>query len=202
MCVSRSLLPVPKRVLGSRVVVCGLCTMICLAARPQGTVTFQNYPLAAGVNAPVCESDGLTLLSGSQFMAELLAGSSASNLVSLATTGFRSGNLAGYFCGGEQVVPGVIRGFNAWVEVRVWNTVFGATFARAVTSGLPDSWWDSGLFTVVLGGGDVNPTAPGFLTGLGTSPVFLNGSVPEPSTFLLLMVGGLTAWYHFRHRRR
>ena len=175
-----------------------LVNLLCITARGQGTVLFQNYPLAAGVNAPVYESDGVTPLSGTQFMAQLLAGSSASNLAPIASTGFFVGTQAGYFNGGLQSVPGVMRGFNAWIEVRVWNTASGASFTQAQTSALPNSWWQSSLFSVVAGGGNVNPTAAPPLTGLGTSPVFLNGLVPEPSIFALSLVGAFVALFRFR----
>ena len=42
-----------------------------VVAHGQGTLEFQNINLAAGVNAPVYESDGVTKVSGSQFMAGL-----------------------------------------------------------------------------------------------------------------------------------
>src|SRR5262249_45068337 len=79
----------------------------------------------------------------------------------------------------------------AWVRVAVWNTASGASFAQAQASGLPNSWWQSSVFTVQTGdpfGGGGGPTLPGPLTGLGTSPGFLN-SVPEPGTVALIITG-------------
>lgn len=161
-----------------------------VAVHAQGLVEFINIDNAAGVNAPFYESDGVTKLSGSGFMAELLAGPSVVNLASIATTGFLSGPGAGYFQGGNQIVPGVPRGNTAWIEVRVWNTSSGASFLQAQASGLPNSWWQSSLFTVVAGGGAINPSPAAPLTGLGNSPVYLN-SVPEPSALALFGLGAV-----------
>jgi hypothetical protein len=170
-------------------------------ARSQGTVSFINRDPGHGVNAPVYESDGITKLAGSQFVAELLGGTSANDLVSIATTGFLTGAGAGYFNGGVGIVPGIGPGNIAWIEVRVWNTTSGGSFLQAQTSGLPNSWWASSIFSVVAGGGVINPTEPAPLTGLGTSPVYLN-AVPEPSVLSLLGVGAAAALSRNRRHRR
>jgi hypothetical protein len=158
-----------------------------LSAQAQGTVGFANIH-NGGPNAPVFESDGVTKLSGPQFMAELLGGASSANLVSLATTAFLTGAGAGYFIAREQEVPGVVPGTEAWVQVHVWNTASGGSFPQAQASGLPNSWWASPVFSVTSGGGAVNPTPPGALTGLGNEPVYLN-SVPEPSVLTMVVLG-------------
>ncbi len=166
----------------------------------QGTVNFANlWPNQVNpmVNAPVYESDGVTRLAGSQFTAELLAGPTANNLASIAMTGFLTGNAAGYFPAGTQSVPNLAPGMTAWVQVNVWNTASGASFAQAQASGLPNTWWSSSVFSVALGGGVVNPTAPATLTGLGTSPVYLN-SVPEPATTALLGLGVAVLFLRYR----
>ncbi len=170
----------------------------------QGTLNFANlYPNLASpvVNAPVYESDGLTKLSGPQFTAELLAGPSIDGLASVASTGFLTGNGAGYFSGGAVTVPGILEGSLAWVQVDVWKTASGSTFSQARASGLPDSWWQSSAFSLMLGGGGVNPNPPALLTGLGTSPVYLN-SVPEPATLALVGLGAALALFQFRRRDR
>ena len=169
--------------------VCVLSLFVLLsivAARAQGTVWFINLDSAHGVNAPVYESDGLAKLSGPQFMAELLVGPSAANLMSIATTGFLTGAAAGYFNGDVQTVNGIIPGTTAWVEVRAWNIASGGSFLQAQASGLPNSWWQSSVFTVQLGNPFQGSPAP--LTGLGNSPVYLN-SVPEPSGLGLASLG-------------
>lgn len=154
----------------------------------QGTINFSNLAVGQGVNAPVYESDGVTKISGSQFMAQLLVGPTVDNLVSIATTGFLTGNGAGYFNGGSASVPGMVDGSFAWVQVGIWNTASGITFAQAKASQLPNSWWESSIFSVILGGGTVNPKVPAALTGLDTSPIYLN-AVPEPGTAALLGLG-------------
>jgi hypothetical protein len=160
-----------------------------LSAYSQGTVDFANVS-SLGVNAPVYESDGITKLSGSQFTAELFAGPSANSLTAISMIGFGSGIRAGYFFGGVQTIDSVPGGGTAWIQVDVWNTANGASFPQAKASGLPNSWWQSSLFTVQTGNllTGVGPTPPAELIGLGTSPVFLN-SVPEPSTFALAGLG-------------
>jgi len=167
-------------------------------ARSQGTVVFNNgYP--GGPNAPVYESDGVTKLSGSQFMAELFAGPNANSLGAIAMTGFATGVQAGYFFGGVQTINSVPFGGTAWVQVDVWNTASGASFSQARASGLPDSWWQSPLFTSLTGNPLGTPFPPQPLVGLGTSPLFLN-SVPEPSTFALASLAVLVMLASGRRR--
>ncbi len=168
----------------------------------QGSVDFENLRLG-GPNAPVYQSDGVTPLSGSQFMAELLAGPTANNLASIATTGFLTGAGAGYFIGGTRYLASVPPGDTAWVQVDVWNTASGATFTQAKSSGLPNSWWASSVFSVPTGNvpSGAGPTPPGLLTGLGNSPVYLN-SVPEPSSLGLIGLGIVAALFGSKKRLR
>ena len=156
-----------------------------VVAYAQGEIQFIN--IGVGFNAPIYESDGVTPLSGPQFTAELLAGPSANNLASIAMTGFLTGaGYAGYFNAGVATVNGMNTFSTAWVQVRAWNTLSGSSFLQAQASGLPNSWWQSPTFTVLLGGpysNGASPPAP--LAGLGNSPVYLN-AVPEPSVLALL----------------
>ena len=176
-----------------------LATGLALKAASQGTIEFANFHTGAPLNAPVYEADGLTRLSGSQFVAQLLAGPSATDLGSVGTTSFLIGNRAGYFYGGVLMVDSVNPGSAAWVQVDVWNTSSGASFVQAQASGQPNSWWQSSVFSVITGRSSVNPTPPAVLTGLGTSPVFLNGAaVPEPSTIALGLAGAIVALLRLR----
>jgi PEP-CTERM motif-containing protein len=178
-----------------------LVRLSAMDASGQGTIFFSNFQ-QGGPNAPVYQSDGTTKLSGLQFMAELLAGPSTNSLAPTASTGFLTGNAAGYFDGGIQTLSGVNITATVWVQVDVWNTGSGASFAQSQSSGLVNSWWQSPKFTVVTGGGAINPFPAAVLTGLGTSPVFLNGLVPEPSTFALGVVGAVVALFRFRPRKQ
>jgi hypothetical protein len=167
----------------------------------QGTVWFQNLDSQRGIDAPVFESDGVTKLSGAQFIAELLGGPSTATLASLATTSFLQGPAAGYYNGGIHGLPSVAGGALGWVQVRVWSMSSGASFLEAQASGLPNSWWQSSVFSVVTGTTGSNPTFPGALTGLGTSPVYLN-SVPEPSTLAVAGLGVIMLLASQRRNRR
>ena len=170
---------------------------LSLVCYSQGTVEFANLHVGSP-NAPVYESDGVTKVSGPQFVAELLGGASLNSLVSIATTGFLTDGGAGYYTGGAQAVPGVVPGATAWVEVRVWNTVSGSTFLQAQASGLPNSWWQSSAFSLVTGGGFQGPV-PTPLVGLGNSPVYLN-SVPEPSVLAFVGLGTVAIVLGYKNR--
>ena len=138
-----------------------------LAACAQGTVLFDNIHVGAP-NAPVYESDGVTKVSGPQYMAELLAGPSVTSLAAVATTSFMTGNGAGYFEAGTVAIASVPPGTTAWVAVEVWSTASGSSFDQAKASGLPDSWWESSVFSVQTEQSNGIPI-PVPLTGLGTS---------------------------------
>jgi hypothetical protein len=189
---------------GRDILVMLLVALSVTTARSQGTVVFNNgYP--GGPNAPVYESDGVTKLSGSQFMAELFAGPSANSLAAIAMTGFATGVQAGYFFGGAQTINSVPGGGTAWIQVDVWNTASGASFSQARASGLPDSWWQSPVFMNLTGNpnnfGGAGPGPPFPLVGLGTSPVYLN-SVPEPSVLALSCLGFTAIFVGIRRHRK
>ena len=155
----------------------------------QGTIEFQNVD----VNVPVFESDGVTRLSGPQFLAQLFSGPDATKLAAIATTIFLTGRGAGYFAYGAVAVNSVPYTQTAWAS--------GASFAQAQASGLPNSWWQSPVFGVLTGDPLPPPTLPGALIGLGNGPVFLN-SVPEPSTFALACLGAAALLCVHRCQRR
>src|SRR4051812_13915763 len=125
-------------------------SLLGLAAYAQGTVNFAN--VQGSLNVPVYMNDGTTKLSGSGYMAELMAGTSSGNInISVATTGFLTGGGAGYFSGGAKTITGIAGGATAWLQVRFWNTVNGATFAAASSSGAANSFGTSTAFSVALG---------------------------------------------------
>ena len=176
-------------------------SLFCHAAFAQGLVYFSNE-YGQQVNAPVYESDGITPLFGSQFMAELFAGPSTNSLQAITSTPFMQLSAAGYFYGGTPSISTVPPRNPAWIQVDVWNTAFGRTFDQAQASGAANAWWQSSVFSVVTGGGAVNPANAAPLIALGTSPVFLNGLIPEPSAMSLLLMGSLATWCRSRRPRR
>lgn len=162
-----------------------LITSLSLTSFAQGTITFVNIGYG-GSNAPDFLSDGTTKLAGPQFMAELMAGPTASSLASVATAPFLSGAAAGYFFGGELTINTVPCGGTVLVQINVWNTADGATFAAARASGLINAWAQSPVFPVAgLGGYCCDPPcAPAPLTGLPS--LSLNGSTQPPPLNLIL----------------
>ncbi len=171
-------------------------TLLGLAAYGQGTVNFAN--LGVGLNAPVYLSDGTTKVASTGFTAELLAGTSAGSLASVATSGFLS-SAPGYFSGGTVALPGIAGGATAFLQVRVYSTASGS-FAAAQSAGLVNTFGASSVFSLVTG--DPNAQPPGVPTSLaGKLTSFnLNGAIPEPSSLALAGLGA-AAMLVFRRRK-
>ena len=152
------------------------------AAFAQGTVVFAN--IGPGVDAQVYLSDGTTRLNGPQYMAELLAGPTASTLALIATTPFLSGNSAGYYADSTQTINTVQGGGIAFIQVDVWNTAAGTTFDQAQASGFGNAWAQSSVFSVQTGNWGIPPTTPSILVGL--TPLSLNAGTPMPAQLSIL----------------
>src|SRR5438045_9762204 len=95
-----------------------LVTAPSLAAFAQGTVNFANLDSDSGLDAPMYLGDGTTKISGSGYMAELLAGPAPDNLSAVATTGFLTGVGAGYFQGGVVTISSLPPGAAAGLVVQ------------------------------------------------------------------------------------
>ena len=149
------------------------------AAFAQGTVVFGN--IGVGLDAPVYLSDGTTPLNGPQYMAELLAGPTASSLALIATTPFWTN---GYYFDGTQNINSVQGGGIAFIQVNVWNTAPGSTFDQAQASGFGNAWAQSTVFSVQTGNWGVPPTTPTILLGL--TPLSLNAGHPMPAQLSIL----------------
>jgi hypothetical protein len=85
----------------------------------------------------VFDTDGSTLV-GPAFVGQLFAGASNSE-GSLATVGtavaFQSGQAAGRINSGLVSVPGISAGQSIYLQLRVWESAKGATYAAAVANG-------------------------------------------------------------------
>jgi hypothetical protein len=142
---------------------------MCTAALPQGTVYLSNR-VVPSVDAPVHFPGGVTKEMVSRLTVELLAGTSPTTMVSVATVGFLTlSNSDGYFDGG------VVSTFfpvttNAFFQIRFETP---ATEIPQIYDGF--LWGASPVFSGSLG--DTN--TPGVLSGLGTVPLVL--AVPRLS---------------------
>jgi len=154
-----------------------------LATYAQGTLNFANFvtvpPPGTSVNAPIFNIDGTTRLAGSQFQAILYGGINASSLVAIApSVAFLTGAGAGYFIGGQRIVPNVPGNTIGVLQVRAWDSLSGATWDTATIRGQSPL-----LTTLSLGQA---PATPPNMVGLQS---FSLVPVPEPSTIALAILG-------------
>ena len=153
----------------------GLALLLSVAgAIGQGQLWFSNVP----ARTPDYLCDSMTGLSGPQYMAELMAGPTATNLTSITNTPFLSEPWpAGYFNG--QVVT-VNQLCYCFVQINIWNTNAGPSFEAAKASGRVNAWAQSAVsLTGPLGGPCyVNPATPPAPAGL--TSLSLNGPNPPP----------------------
>jgi hypothetical protein len=160
----------------------------------QGTVDFRNKVAATAttpaLDAPVFDSDGTTKLSGANFFAQVwFSATQAGSFAPITDTAavFRTGAGAGYWNAGidsGRVLPGITAGSAAWIQIRVWDSTFGASPDVAKAAG--GKWGDSNIFQVTNTGGSGNPPGlPAVLAGLTSFSM----QVPEPSTIALGVLG-------------
>jgi len=175
----------------------------------QGTFAFQNKTF--GLDAPVFDFWG-NRLSGSIYRAELYGGITPETLqparllapstifsTQRVAAPFLEGNGAGYFIPNTAVwIWDVPDGALAWLQVRAWDTRVGATYEDALASGR-GGFGESPLFQGQSGCPNcAPPVSPSYLFGLQSFS--LRAVVPEPSTWALLALGGLSLWWHVRRR--
>jgi len=163
------------------------CVFATAAALAQGTVNFASYVPASGLNVKVFDTDGLTPLTGPNYVAQLYAGTSATSLSPVGSAvAFGTAARAGYIIGGGAVtIPTIAGGATATIELKAWDSTKGTSWELAQSAG--SAVGASTAFTVVLGGGGVPPGPPADLVGLTT---FSLVAVPEPSTIALGFLGG------------
>lgn len=125
-----------------------------------GTVIFANR--GGNVDAAVFDVDGITKLYGPGYRAELLAGS---NPNTMAVAGAPANFIVpGYFTGGIRLIPGVLAGQAAYLQVRVWDSDSGTNYDQVLANGGKVGF--SSVISVVTGGGGMPPGLPALLAGL------------------------------------
>ncbi|MBM3883461.1 MAG: hypothetical protein FJ387_27775, partial [Verrucomicrobia bacterium] len=136
--------------------------------QPGGTVNFNNRVLVAAIDAPVFDEDGTTRLEGDDYLAQLYAGPSSSDLEAVGpAVPFRTGNAAGYWVvtpSAVRSIPTVEPGAVAYVQARVWELGKGITFEDAVAAGSKVGLSD--VLALVTGGAGEPPSFPADLAGL------------------------------------
>ncbi|MCW5552463.1 MAG: PEP-CTERM sorting domain-containing protein [Verrucomicrobiae bacterium] len=158
------------------------------------------------VNAPVFDAQG-ELLSGPQYLAELWGGTTADSLTPLVdiAQGFRR-EMAPFISPGYFFSPSAyLSGTNvpplgfAWLQVRVWDTSLGATYEEV--AGLAIGGYGESPLFYAQGRNPLlaPPDLPGPLIGLQSFSLL--PVVPEPSTWVLLALGGATLRWVVRRQR-
>ena len=167
-----------------------------------------------GVYAPVFDADG-RLLDGPDYSAELWAGPTPDSLTPAMApfsnqrviVPFLSGAGAGFFRDTYDGRDGadtpsimtVPPGGSAWLEVRAWDARLGATYEEVLALGI-GGYGASPLFNATGGNPYDLLGLPPPLTGLQSFSLAV--VVPEPSTWALLVCGGLGLWAMRRMRCR
>ena len=165
----------------------------CLPTQAQGTFALRNKVGSLGIDAPVLDGRGERLW-GEAWRVELYGGPSTDSLrPTLAweqshTRDIISLQSPGYFTSGySHAVVGVPGGGQAWVQVRVWSAELGATYEEAAALGL-GGYGESVMLHLRASDFDAHEL-PASLVGLQSFSV--RPIVPEPTTWALLVVGGL-----------
>jgi len=148
---------------------------------------------------------GGSLLQGTRYEMDLFAGpngTSDPNLLTLVTSGtFQTSADPSAFPAGlittvtDVPIQGVGAGVNAVLQIRVWDTQTGTSYANSASRGA-SSLFNSGALGGIGASGPVLP--PDTANGLWTS--FSLSAVPEPSTFALAGLGA-AALVIFRRRK-
>src|SRR5688572_8474779 len=173
-----------------KVAILAMSLLAAAVSYGQGTVNFANA--GATFSAPITDVDGTTRLAGSRYMAELLAGTSASSLAPVGSaTPLLSGGGAGFVNGGVVTIATVAPGATAFFQVRAWDTTRGNTYALAQAAGA--GYGFSNIFSGPTGGVGTPPSSPTSLAGLQAFSL-----VPEPSTYALLALGGAAMFFRRR----
>jgi len=178
-------------------------TWLCVG---QGTFYFDNLHPAAGIDAPIFDSQG-NKLSGADYLVMLYTGPTMDSLqpvvrlsnLSVAIQPFFTGGGAGYMVPEIGVAQNVTPGTLAWVQMRAWAARLGATYEEARQLGL-GAYGESSLFQVRAGVDSGVGPIPAPLVGLQSFS--LRPQVPEPSALSLLVLSLPILWFANCHWRK
>lgn len=88
------------------------------------------------INSPMFDTDGVTRLAGSNYVAQLYAGAAPNTLRPIGVvTYFRSGAQAGYFYQATRTIPDVPFEGRVYTQVRAWDYTSGRTYEEARARG-------------------------------------------------------------------
>jgi hypothetical protein len=95
-----------------------------------------NNRIVGTVDAPVFDTDGVTRLDGSNYVAQTYTSATPDGLHAVGTPSFfRSGRAAGYFWFNTITVPDVLPGQPAYIQIRAWDFTQGSTYEEAQERG-------------------------------------------------------------------
>jgi hypothetical protein len=154
---------------------------VAASALAQGTLNFQTK-VTGSLDAPVTYGGANA---NSAVMGQLYAAAPGGTLAAIgAPVPFRDAPAAavGYIIGGT-VDAGVAASSSVQVKLVAWAASQGATYAEALGKGTGGTG-ESGVITVITGGGLTPPANLVGLAGFGVSAI-----VPEPSVVALGLLG-------------
>jgi hypothetical protein len=103
----------------------------------QGTIRFNNYVPASGVDAPVFANcwSGTRAWGGEGYVAMLLGGPVGDPLVPVSLpVGLRNGVAGGYFSGGTVTITNIPPGGPAEVQIVAWNSARDGDYSSALAT--------------------------------------------------------------------
>jgi len=190
-----------------KIVINTFLTGFAVAVYAQGWVALDNLsntntadPLAAASGLFWLSTGGVPALINQDFNAAFYGGATSNSLPLIATfllsdrTAIHDNPFPGMFgdpTGNSYPVPGTTE--SAFFQIQAWTGNFNS-YAAAVAGGAPAA--QSPIF--------INPVSvpPGFPPPLLGMPAIVLSSIPEPSTFALVGVGGVCALLLWRWRKK
>lgn len=161
-----------------------------VTAMAQGTVNFNNRVTASGIDAKILNDKGVAI-DGAAGWAQLYAGTSATSLSAVGSPiNFRTGAAAGYFNGGEVLIPASVlptAGGAAFVQVRAWLAASGNSYEAALAN--PAGVLGKSAVINLAATGNPNSLPPGTPVDMVGLTAFNLALVPEPSTIALGLLG-------------